>query len=771
MSEQGPTVFNGRYALLRHVARGGMADVYAARDALLDRQVALKVLFSEYAEDQNFVERFRREAQAAANLNHPNIVGIYDWGQEQGIYYIVMEYVKGRSMAEVLRSTGPLNPDRAAEITAEVADALGAAHGAGLVHRDVKLGNILVSDDGIVKVADFGIARGLAGSTSDNLTRVDSVVGTATYFSPEQAQGKTLDGRSDLYSLGVVLYEMVTGKPPFTAETPMAVALEHVRERPVPPNQNGANIAASLEAIILKLLAKNPSRRYPTAGDLAADLRLYRAGVHQLPSPPARPVSSTGAGYPVAARPAPPARPVSSTGAGYPVAARPAPPARPVSSAGAGYPVAARPAPPARPASVPAVHFPSTSSGSARSSAPPARPQPAPGGPVAPQYTPDYYYGSHPGDGWKRTALMLVLLAGLIALLGYLVVRFYQSLGLGEDDAPPPIEKEEVISTVEVPVLTDLGLIEAQTQLQELGLDIVVEYQVNTVLAENTVFGQSPPAGQRVDEGEPVTLTVSRLETPTVPPVRGRSRDQAEQRLEELGYVPIVITVTHAAQAGTVVDQTPVSGTELPVGEAVTIDVSLGPGQIFVPDVSRLTQIEAFSVLTDSGFRVEQKQQASETVESGLVVETDPPAGETLRPNSVVTVVVSTGLPTVQVPDVVGLLFDTGRLTLEGAGLTINPVFEPVEEDRDIGRVLAQSPPPGLEVEQGEQVEVVVGQPPTVEPTTTVEPDTTTTTAEPATTTTTAGPATTTTTAGPATTTTTAEPTPTVDPSIDSSEG
>ncbi len=722
MSEQGPTVFNGRYALLRHVARGGMADVYAARDALLDRQVALKVLFSEYAEDQNFVERFRREAQAAANLNHPNIVGIYDWGQEQGIYYIVMEYVKGRSMAEVLRSTGPLNPDRAAEITAEVADALGAAHGAGLVHRDVKLGNILVSDDGIVKVADFGIARGLAGSTSDNLTRVDSVVGTATYFSPEQAQGKTLDGRSDLYSLGVVLYEMVTGKPPFTADTPMAVALEHVRERPVPPNQNGANIAASLEAIILKLLAKNPSRRYPTAGDLAADLRLYRAGAHQLPSPPARPVSSTGAGYPVAARPAPPARP----------------------------------------ASVPVVHFPSTSSGSARSSAPPARPQPAPGGPVAPQYTPDYYYGSHPGDGWKRTALMLVLLAGLIALLGYLVVRFYQSLGLGEDDAPPPIEKEEVISTVEVPVLTDLGLSEAQTQLQELGLDVVVEYQVNTALAENTVFGQSPPAGQRVDEGEPVTLTVSRLETPTVPPVRGRSRDQAEQRLEELGYVPIVITVTHAAQAGTVVDQTPVSGTELPVGEAVTIDVSLGPGQIFVPDVSRLTQIEAFSVLTDSGFRVEQKQQASETVESGLVVETDPLAGETLRPNSVVTVVVSTGLPTVQVPDVVGLLFDTGRLTLEGAGLTINPVFEPVEEDRDVGRVLAQSPPPGLEVEQGEQVEVVVGQPPTVEPTTTVEPSTTTTTV---------GPATTTTTVGPATTTTTVEPTPTVDPSTDSSEG
>ena len=249
----------------------------------LDRQVAVKVLFPEFANDPSFVERFRREAKAAANLNHPNIVGIYDWGQEQGTYYIVMEYVVGRSMADVLRSTGPLSPDRAAEIASDVAQGLSSRHSAGLVHRDIKLGNIIVSDDGQVKVADFGIATALAQRAGDNLTHIGSVMGTATYFSPEQARGKALDGRSDLYSLGVVLYEMIVGRPPFTADTSTAVAVKHVQERPLPPSMLGVSIAQSLEAIILKLLAKNPAKRYPRADDLRADLRRYLDGAHRIP--------------------------------------------------------------------------------------------------------------------------------------------------------------------------------------------------------------------------------------------------------------------------------------------------------------------------------------------------------------------------------------------------------------------------------------------------------------------------------------------------------
>ena len=282
MSEQGPTVFNGRYELLRHIARGGMADVYLARDGLLGREVALKVLFPEFANDPNFVERFRREAQAAANLNHPNIVGIYDWGQERGTYYIVMEHVSGRSMSDVLRSTGPLHPDRAAEIASDVAAALGTAHAAGLVHRDIKLGNILVSDSGDVKVADFGIATALVSGGDAALTQHGSVMGTATYFSPEQAQGKALDGRSDLYSLGVVLYEMLAGVPPFQAETPVAVAYKHVQERPDGLIERGVQVAESLQAITMKLLAKSPANRYPTADDLRNDLRRYLAGAHRI---------------------------------------------------------------------------------------------------------------------------------------------------------------------------------------------------------------------------------------------------------------------------------------------------------------------------------------------------------------------------------------------------------------------------------------------------------------------------------------------------------
>ena len=210
MSDASPTVFNGRYALQRQLARGGMADVFLAHDELLDRPIAVKVLFPQFASDPAFVERFRREAQAAANLNHPNIVGIYDWGQEDGTYFIVMEYIEGRSLAEILRSEGPIDPDRAVEITAEVAAALSFAHRGGLVHRDVKPGNVLVTPSGQVKVADFGIATA-ANAGDANLTKTGLVMGTATYFAPEQAQGKPVDPRSDLYSLGVVLYEMLAG--------------------------------------------------------------------------------------------------------------------------------------------------------------------------------------------------------------------------------------------------------------------------------------------------------------------------------------------------------------------------------------------------------------------------------------------------------------------------------------------------------------------------------------------------------------------------------
>jgi beta-lactam-binding protein with PASTA domain/predicted Ser/Thr protein kinase len=281
-------VFTGRYQIVRHLARGGMAEVYLARDLLLDRPVALKVLFPEFATDRSFVERFRREARSAANLNHPNIVSIYDWGEENGTYFIVMEYVDGLTLRDVIRRQGPLMATRAAEIGADIAGALHFAHVGGVIHRDVKPGNVLITTSQ-VKVTDFGIAR--AGDPAESLTQAGAVMGTATYFSPEQAQGHVVDPRTDVYSLGVVLYEMVAGRPPFTGENPVSIAYQHVREDPVPPSRYNPDVPPIFDAIIGKAMAKNRANRYSSAEELRADLLRFNAG-HPVSVVPAAPVAA-----------------------------------------------------------------------------------------------------------------------------------------------------------------------------------------------------------------------------------------------------------------------------------------------------------------------------------------------------------------------------------------------------------------------------------------------------------------------------------------------
>ena len=273
MTNENIPLVNDRYRVERSIGRGGMAEVFLARDILLDRPVALKVLFPEYATDPTFVERFRREAQSAAALTHPNIVAVYDWGKVNATYFIAMEYVEGKTLATLLKERGPLTPTHACDVILEVAAALSFAHENGVIHRDIKPGNILIGLGGQVKVADFGIARALGSNIDEALTEIGSVMGTATYLSPEQAQGAQPDPRSDIYSLGVMMYELVAGRPPFTGESAVAVAYQHVHNFPQPLRELIADLPRGFESVVAKCMAKNEQRRYESAVLVREDVR------------------------------------------------------------------------------------------------------------------------------------------------------------------------------------------------------------------------------------------------------------------------------------------------------------------------------------------------------------------------------------------------------------------------------------------------------------------------------------------------------------------
>ncbi|MGM0618284.1 MAG: protein kinase domain-containing protein, partial [Actinomycetota bacterium] len=270
----GRRVLAGRYELRQVIGRGGMAEVHMAYDQTLGREVAVKLLLERFREDETFTRRFQDEARHVARLNHPNLVAVYDTGADQGQPYIVMELVEGRSLQQAI-AAGGLTEDRALEVVADVCSALNYAHERGLIHRDIKPGNILMADDGSVKVTDFGIARAIDNET---VTRTAAVLGTAAYLSPEQAQGLEVDPRSDLYSLGVVLYESLTGQQPFAGDSPVTVAYQHVQEQPRSPRELDPAISQAAEAITMRALSKNPMNRYQSAGEMRTDLVNARVG-------------------------------------------------------------------------------------------------------------------------------------------------------------------------------------------------------------------------------------------------------------------------------------------------------------------------------------------------------------------------------------------------------------------------------------------------------------------------------------------------------------
>jgi eukaryotic-like serine/threonine-protein kinase len=281
-----PRLLGGRYELDGIVGRGGMAEVFRARDIRLDRIVAVKTLRDDLARDQTFQARFRREAQSAASLNHPSIVAVYDTGEDMvgstPVPYIVMEYVDGRTLRELLRDDRRLLPERAAEITDGVLRALDYSHRNGIVHRDIKPGNVMLTRTGEIKVMDFGIARAVSDAQA-TMTQTAQVIGTAQYLSPEQARGERVDARSDIYSAGCLFYELLTGRPPFTGDSPVAIAYQHVRENPIPPSRVDPEVPAWADSIVLKAMAKDPAARYQTAGEMRNDIQRALSGMPVAP--------------------------------------------------------------------------------------------------------------------------------------------------------------------------------------------------------------------------------------------------------------------------------------------------------------------------------------------------------------------------------------------------------------------------------------------------------------------------------------------------------
>src|ERR671937_1284257 len=275
-------VFGDRYEVDERIGAGGMAEVWRGHDRILNRTVAIKTLLPQYARDTSFVDRFRREAQAAARLNHPGIVSVYDSGDGDNPY-IVMQFIEGRTLADFLASGRHMAPMQAAQVAQGIAEALAAAHTHGVIHRDIKPANVMVTRDGKVMVMDFGIARMISGP--ETAPQTSAVMGTASYLSPEQAQGQSVDARTDIYSLGSVLYEMLTGRPPFTGDSPVAVASKHVLEQPIPPSRINPDVSPSLDAIVMRALSKNPDNRYQGAAEMKEDLERARQGLPVMATP------------------------------------------------------------------------------------------------------------------------------------------------------------------------------------------------------------------------------------------------------------------------------------------------------------------------------------------------------------------------------------------------------------------------------------------------------------------------------------------------------
>ena len=616
---------NDRYRLGDVIGTGGMSEVYRATDSLLGRDVAIKMLRPEMARDVNFRERFRKEAQNSGRLNHPNIVAVYDTGEadEDGmaIPYIVMELVHGRTLRDLVREDGPLSPREAAQVLIPVAHALQASHDAGIIHRDVKPANIMITNTGQVKVMDFGIARALDDSTSA-MTQTSAVIGTAQYLSPEQAQGKPADARSDVYALGCVLYEAVTGHAPFEGETPFAVAYQHVQEEPNAPSESldpdslTPTERVNLDAVVLTSMAKDPMDRYQSAQEFGADLERMSSGnvtraaqmhiADDEPSAHSQPEDSTR----VAA-----VHPATTTMDPQPAAA-------------AGVPVA------------------------------------APGVASADIDERDGARKSRPWMKWIAIILAIAL-AGL--LIGFAFDYWNTSQ---QQQAEQEQDQEAQANMVTVPNVEDRPRSEVIAELEDLDLLVTVNEEANPDIARDNAIRINPAPGSQLQRNSTVILTVSSgREITEVPDVVGLSLEDASRALSDAGLHmsdSVEEEESSADNTGRVTQQNPPAGSQLSRGSRVTVTVGTGPRMIRVPSNLVGQDIEDVrSTLDAMGFDV-QVENVDSTETDGQVLSVSDEGNE-IPADSTVTVRVSNG-QLIVAPDLVRQTPEEAEEALRDAG-------------------------------------------------------------------------------------------------------
>lgn len=728
-----------RYELGSVVGSGGMSVVYSATDTLLGREVAVKMLRSELARDANFRERFRREAQNAGRLNHPAIVAIYDTGEtlhnDQSTPYIVMELVKGRNLKDIVADGGPLSPDEAATTLIPVCEALQVSHDAGIVHRDIKPANVMITNTGVVKIMDFGIARALDDVTS-HMTQTSAVIGTAQYLSPEQARGKPVDGRSDLYALGCLMYDIMVGHPPFDGDTPFAVAYQHVQEDPTPPSEFIPDLsptaALNVDAVVLTAMAKHPGDRYQTAVEMAADLQRLEKnlvtmaarqyvdhdpeGAANLPGPAGIAAAELAAGGAAgAAGLAGAAGAAGAVGAGMGAAG--------FAGAGAGADAAdamettvvpavseefpPKPTPPmqSRRPTHAATADPRISQGRspqgrtagqhAAQAGQVQRRQPA-------ELEPDDYYDSY--EDRPRKGLRIALIVVALLSLGVVAALTYQYFS-------PTILTPK--SNVTVPDLRNQTKEDALAALEKLGLKTEVVNDASADVQEDHVVGTDPTANSTVKSGSTITVTVSSgRENTSVPDLSGKTTAEASAILKKKGLDldPVVREGSSPkVERGKIMEQNPSAGTQVSKGSKVTITVSTGEATTRVPVVTGMQWSQAEGNLTSLGFEpVVEFVDGSEP--DGTVISVDG-EGTQMPAKSKINVKVSNG-SLIQTPNLTNMTVDAAYSALQAAGWKGNRsqivLGDPVKTGALVngGRIAQQTPAAGSPVRKDGTVTV-----------------------------------------------------------------